>query len=313
MPATPESHVSRSAWLSLLLGPTGPPAVWLGYRSLYAINASEGRVRGRPLALAGMAVGGVVTVLFVVGCVALVVLRSRENSNRTACAENLRSLGEAVTTYQDQKPGTFPAATVPNPALTPEQRLSWCVAILPLLDVPKDAKADAKPRWGPLYDRIDLGRAWDAEVNAEAVRTNVPRFLCRGHVAHDPQAEPGWTDYVGLAGVGLDAARLPKTNPRIGAFGYDRTLRPADVKAGLSYTNMVTETGQDNGPWAAGGPFTTRGLDPDVSRYVGLDRPFGGFHPGGLNVLRMDGSVHFVSDNVEPALFRSMSQIRRGP
>src|SRR5262249_5568703 len=46
------------------------PAVWLGYRAVYAVNASDGRLRGRGLGKAGLALGlvglGVVAVWVVV-------------------------------------------------------------------------------------------------------------------------------------------------------------------------------------------------------------------------------------------------------
>jgi prepilin-type processing-associated H-X9-DG protein len=38
-----------------------------------------------------------------------------------------------------------------------------------------------------------------------------------------------------------------------------------------------------------------RPVDPAQSPLVGLDRPFGGLHPGGANLLMVDGHVLFFS------------------
>ena len=42
------------------------------------------------------------------------------------------------------------------------------------------------------------------------------------------------THYVGVAGVGPDAGRLPADDPRAGVFGYGRQTRLEDITAGSS-------------------------------------------------------------------------------
>jgi prepilin-type processing-associated H-X9-DG protein len=119
------------------------------------------------------------------------------------------------------------------------------------------------------------------------------------------------TSYLGIAGVGVDAARYPRKDPRAGFFGYDRVITQADITSGTSVTMMVAETTQHNGPWLAGGSPSVRGLDPDIERYIGLGRPFGGLHLDGLNVLWVDGSVRPVGERVAPAEFRASARINR--
>jgi hypothetical protein len=112
------------------------------------------------------------------------------------------------------------------------------------------------------------------------------------------------TSYVGLAGIDPDAAALPKTSPRAGFFGYERTLSRDDVQAGISFTLMAAETDRDLGPWTAGGRPTVRGLDPEETDYIGIGRPFGGLHAGGAWTLWVDGSARFVRDGVPAEEFR---------
>jgi hypothetical protein len=301
-------RTSPAALASFLLGLaslalfalTGLPALLLGLRGVRAVNASDGRLRGRSLALAGMVLGGLGTLVTVLGTLAIVVIHLRTVSDRTECVNNLRQLGLALNRHVEAH-GAFPPAAVPNRRLPPRRRLSWLAAVLPYL-------AEGTPagkRYEALAGRLDLRQAWDAPANADAVRTPVPVFLCPGHPDLSRQRQAAHATYVGLAGIGPDAARLPRTDPRAGVFGYDQGVKLREVTTGISYVTMVAETAAENGPWAAGGPPTVRGLDPETEDYIGPGCPFGGLHRGGLNALRVDGSVRWVSDAVSPGEFRA--------
>src|SRR4051794_30234295 len=61
------------------------------------------------------------------------ISRVREAARRTDCTNNLRQLGLAVHGYAGDYRG-FPTATVTEPSLAPERRLSWLVEILPYLE-----------------------------------------------------------------------------------------------------------------------------------------------------------------------------------
>src|SRR5262245_28706351 len=93
-----------------LLALTGVPAMVLGFRSLRAVNASDGRFRGARLAVAGMILGGIGTLLTVVGIAAVVFLRVQVDSRRMTCTDNLRQIGIALNKYADTH-DRFPAAT----------------------------------------------------------------------------------------------------------------------------------------------------------------------------------------------------------
>ena len=47
--------------------------------------------------------------------------------------------------------------------------------------------------------------------------------------------------------------------------------------------------------------------------YIGVGRPFGGCHPGGAYASMADGSVQFIKDTIEPAVFRTMFTRAGGP
>src|SRR5205085_2369316 len=114
---------------------------------------------------------------------------------------------------------------------------------------------------------LDRTKPWDAEGNCPplyqfgkdpdpgSVRI---REFGTVHLLQCPSrptpAEPGLpavTHYMGVAGVGADAAELPLADRRAGFFGYDRKVNMTDIKDGLSCTVAAIEAA-DGGHWTAG-------------------------------------------------------------
>jgi prepilin-type processing-associated H-X9-DG protein len=309
------SRLSKTAVVAFVLGvsslflsvATALPALYVGFRAVRAINSSDGRLRGRRLAVAGLILGSVTTLVTILGSAALLLLFIQDKSHLAGCTNNLRLIGQAVNRYSDHHDEQFPPGTVSNASLTPERRLSWEAAIVPFLS----EGTPAGKKWEELAGEIAFQEAWDAPANEKPHQVNVAPFLCPAFVRGFSDGRKGLTAYVGVAGVGLDAAALPLTDSRAGFFGYERTLTRGDITAGISTTRMVVETTYDNGPWLAGGPPTVRGLDPDSEHYIGLGRPFGGLHREGCNVLWADGSAHPVRNDIAPKAFRDSSRITR--
>jgi prepilin-type processing-associated H-X9-DG protein len=310
-----EPHLSKAAVVAFVLGVASPifsvvaalPAMYIGLQAVRAINSSGGQLRGHRLAIVGMILGAAMTLVTAIGCVALALLYLQDRSQVTVCTNNLRQIGQAVNTYSDHHIGHFPPATVPNAALTPDRRLSWEAAIVPFLS---QGEAAGK-KWEKLAGDIAFLEACDAPANAGPRQTNVTPYLCPTFVRAFSANGPGLTSYVGIAGVGLDAAGLPLTDPRAGFFGYERVLTRPDISAGISTTMIAVETTRDNGPWLAGGTPTVRGLDPNCEHYLGLGQPLGGLHRDGVNILWADGSVRFLNDRIEPDDFRALARINR--
>jgi hypothetical protein len=306
-------RIHPDAWLSfflglaslalLLLALTGLPALLIGLRGLRAINRSDGALGGARLAVAGMILGGVGTLATILGIAAIWILRAEENSRYVECINHLRQIGVALNKYADQN-GSFPPAAVPSKDLPPERRISWMADVLPLLGegTPSSAK------YQELAAELVRDRAWDDPANAKLARTRLRVFVCPAKF----DATPGTTQYVGMAGVGLDAAALKRDDPGAGVFGFDRGVARKEVTAGNSYTMMVLETARENGPWLAAGAPTVRGLEPELEHYCGPGRPFGGLHYHCTNVLWVDGSARPLSDDTPGRIVRAHARIRGG-
>ena len=149
----------------------------------------------------------------------------REAAARAQCQSNLKQIGFALHYYHDTYK-RLPTGTVPVCCYTPEQRLSWMASILPFVES------------SPVPSQISWSDRWDAEVNRGPVSTRIPIYQCPAHPGFEDG--PNHTHYVGLAGVGDDAAELATGDPRAGAFGYDRRVTFRGFERGTSFTAMAT-------------------------------------------------------------------------
>ena len=232
------------------------------------------------------------------------VAKVRESSRRIACTNNLRSLSLAVANYQGDNDGRYPTATMlekelapkdaPDTAaqiaygrLPPEKRLSWLVDVIPYLD--QDST----------YSRMEKDKGWDAEENRFAALMGYKSFHCPNYPERVPTTTLWSSHYIGIAGVGDDAASLPVDDVRAGFFGYDRTLSKKDLIRGESETVMVAETSAGQGAWTAAGPATVRGYEPATSH-------FGGNHGKGCQLGFADGSVRFIDGKMSDAEWRRL-------
>src|SRR5262245_982926 len=161
-------------------------------------------------------------VLILAGLFLAWVPRARESANRLRCQENERQVGWfALWDYTDRptvfggkdrpkqlgdiRPAAaalFPPGTVPNAELPPEERQSLYVILLPHF-----GQAD-------LAQRFDPKLPWGAGPNRAAACTPLTVLVCPSYHRPAQPDEPAPTYYVGNAGLGPDAARLPVDDPR---------------------------------------------------------------------------------------------------
>jgi hypothetical protein len=226
------------------------------------------------------------------------------------CANNLKQLALGLHNYAENHPERyFPSAVVASDG-SPERRLSWMVSLLPYVEQDE------------VFKRLDLAKPWDATENGPATNTRIQDYLCPagGQRIEQPY---GLSNFVGIAGVGEQAAWLPLTDARCGFFGHDRRIRLADVRDGISNTMMMVETAAQNGPWAAGGEATVRGVKPNVQPYIAENGQFGRVHrpPDAwrfatltplANVAMTDGSVRFLESTIGPQVFEALATIAGG-
>lgn len=238
-----------------------------------------------------IAVIGIITALLLPA-----VQMARESARRAQCSNNMKQIGIAVNHYEQQY-GYFP------PGCTEcylqlqlqfhEKRHAWSALILPFMEQEN------------LWRQLDINIRFNDEANKPATSTVVPTYLCpsttnrmedrREHFTTDGMA---CTDYGGNFGkAGWD--------PNIGPTGmliYNRPIRTADVLDGLAYTWIVGEstgrgTAGDAG-WANGRNIFDTSAHINDESLRGSDELFSD-HPGGVNVVFCDGTVKFISEQID--------------
>lgn len=237
--------------------------------------------------------GGPETVAVTAVSVALLlpaVQQARIAARRAQSMNNMKQIGLALHNYHDSF-NTFPRGAVENAKLKPEKQLSWITQILPFIDQ------------AVVSERIKQDQAWDSGDNATmaALRLFV---LLNPQVVESPEQKFGNTNYVGMAGVGKDSLTMTKPDKTCGIFGYNRSTKIQQITDGTSNTIMVTEVFKDFTPWAqAQGSIRALTSKPYINGADGIGGPF----RGGCHVLLGDGSVRFVSKDIDPKTLEALS------
>jgi prepilin-type N-terminal cleavage/methylation domain-containing protein len=236
-----------------------------------------------------------IELLFVIAIIAVLIglllpatRRVRGAAEYAQCQNNLKQLILALHNFESTGkpvpyPSTgsageklFPSGCV-GPGVTPEERLSWLVALLPYLE--QDS----------LHKQFDLEKGFAG--NSPAAQARIATLVCPGF---KEAAAGAITHYVALSGIGPAAASNPAGAAGNGIMGYDRLTSMAMIRDGASNTIALMETRAGLGPWARGGASTLRGFDHAVS--LQDDHPsFGGLHSLGINLALVDGSVRYVA------------------
>jgi DNA-directed RNA polymerase subunit RPC12/RpoP len=186
---------------------------------------------------------------------------------------------------------TFPSGTVPILGIVPENRLSWMAVLADRFD-----GATVHPVWD---------KPWNSPQNEAFVRRRLTIF--QNPTIAQLTGTDGYpaSHFVGVTGVGADAARLDNRHARAGIFAEDRRTRIDDIRDGASNTLLVLGVRDHLGSWAAGGQPTMRGLAREP--YVNGPDGFGTGSPESMQVLMADGRVMSVSDKIDPRIFRRMA------
>ena len=249
------------------------------------------------------------------------VCRVREAAARMMCTSHFKqwalALHNAADTFpverNEKQVSAFLSGTIPNTDLPPEQRLSWLVSALPYMEK------------SHVFLQIDSTRGAGDPRNQRPIENRFEHLICPSSGEYDRSSRT-WksagplTHYVGVAGVGADAATLPLGHPKTGIFGYDRrTVLRGDIPDGMSNTLLLIETSQNPGHWAFGGPATVRGFVPESAPYLGDGRPFGGWH-GDYAVWSSkkshycivafaDGSVRSLFNTIAPEILEALATV----
>ncbi len=222
---------------------------------------------------------------------------SRLAAARTVDEEHHRMLLLGLQGYE-KSTGAPPAGAAGAQLLPPDTRLSWLATLLPYYD---------HLDW---HEQLNFGRAWNDAANQRVTRR--PLELVVNPALGQATTKAGFpaTHYVGVAGLGDDAGNLEATDPRAGVFGFRPRVRRGQIPDGASHTIALAGVEQQLGPWAAGGAATVRGFTQPP--YINGPDGFGSGQPDGMMVGMADGSVRFLSKDIDPAVLAALVTINGG-
>lgn len=176
--------------------------------------------------------------------------------------------------------GKFPPAYVADADGNP--LYSWRVLILPHLEQMN------------VYEQFNRGKAWDGPENAHLSELNLPTYSCPSA----PKGHDGLTHYAMITG--------PEAL-------FDGTKAPSrdEIRDGPSNTILIVEMRDADIHWSEPRDIT---MDDLLANGINADgHPGGGsFHPGGMNAVLCDGSVHFLSNEIDLEVLRSLVTPRGG-
>jgi hypothetical protein len=246
--------------------------------------------------------------------------KMRSAGNLMRCQNNMKQILIACHNYHMDFE-RFPVGPRAKCDLAPSKRLSWITQIWPIY------------MCGGISYARDEAKPWDDPVNCppqechykaeggprEELMGNVLILLCPSNATRNDASLPCPTHYVGIAGLGADAAELPLTDRRCGIFGYDRRVSLKDITDGTSTTMALAEV-LDGGPWSAGGRATVRGLVSSEQPYLGDGGQFASFHrttsffgwTSDVHIAFADCSVRRFTANVSPQVFEALATIAGG-
>ena len=219
------------------------------------------------------------------------VQAAREAARRISCVNNLKQVGLALHGYHDAH-NTFPAGgwTVGT------MNSGWSAAILPWLEQPA------------LYAGLNLGFPYNNAANSTAAHTSLQVYLCpsepRSTLWNQAPADPfpsADADYGGMFGPrGLGNPSFTN-NPPAGPMIFNQPISLAQITDGSSATIAVGEAPEAiNALWASGHNLFDQSAPINARPPTEFGEELTSQHPGGVNVVFADGSVHFLKNSTAP-------------
>lgn len=246
------------------------------------------------------------------------VQAAREAARRMTCQNNLKQIGLATQMFHDVKGHLPPASDIDSGQreniLDSETKSGPLLALLPY--------AEEANR----FVRFDPNKSIDHPDNSGVAETSLSLYLCPsmtydlgqsqlGATSYSPSTttDSPWFVYQMDGSINVPYQGITRSAP---------VLSLVDVTDGLSSTIAFGEKdyfgGQiDSGPvWIGGyvlhafgstyGPFNPKMPPEDESLEGEYMTAFRSDHPGGVQFVMLDGSVHFIADDIDDDILDSL-------
>jgi prepilin-type N-terminal cleavage/methylation domain-containing protein/prepilin-type processing-associated H-X9-DG protein len=209
----------------------------------------------------------------------------RESARRTVCGNNLKQIGLALHLYHNSN-SAFPAGTTewrPFRSTDPNQRqLAWSAFLLPFIEQDN------------VFQKLDIGQAFDAVDNQEAAAEVISVYLCPSSQRDSDRVEGrGACDYGGIFGERITG----RNSPPKGTMLIGVPVAIGEIRDGTSNTLIVAEDSRwHEGQWINGRNIFDQAFA--INQAPGFENDIRSEHPGGANGVFCDGSVRFLDESM---------------
>ncbi len=234
------------------------------------------------------------------------VQAAREAARRITCVNNLKQIGIALHGYHDVF-NTFPAggwiALATQPA-TVNMNMGWSAAVLPWIEQ------------RALYNGLNVNFPYNNAVNSTAAYTVLTVYLCPSEPRQTnwnkypgPPPDPypsADADYGGMFGPrGLVPGFTD--NPPAGPMIFNQPISLAQITDGSSLTIQVGEDPEAiNAMWISGHNIFDQSAPINARPPSEYGEELTSQHPGGVNTLFGDGSVHFLKNQTNVIILAAL-------
>jgi prepilin-type N-terminal cleavage/methylation domain-containing protein len=247
------------------------------------------------------------------------VQAAREAARRASCINNVMQLGLAAHNYEFHNEALPPGVTDTKGPIRNEPQglhVSWLVKLLPFIEETA------------MYRKFDQSKGAYATENAAVRKMPLSIAICPSYPGEETVKE-GTIAVTTYAGCYHDV-EAPIDADNHGLMFLNSKVHFDEIYDGSTHTLLIGETREErdradeNLGWVSGTRWTLRNTskievptaqfaqpqpeddqekpqDVAASLYVG---GFGGHHPGGFNAVFADGATHFITETVDPAVWR---------
>ena len=213
--------------------------------------------------------------------------RVKARSPRNPCKNSMKQIGLALKNYAEIY-GRLPAASTGQP------EVSWRVQILRQIDQ------------APIWKKYDFSATWDSQENLPVAQTDSPHWQCFQHaVEFDDQDALGrfYTTYFMITGKGTisdgpDGTRFDELTD-----GTSNTITVIEAAGRRVVWTEPRDINIDTEPIGLNLPGPQKHFSPGVGS---------SYHGRGAHVLLGDGTVRFVSNDVDPEVLKNLMTISDG-
>jgi prepilin-type N-terminal cleavage/methylation domain-containing protein/prepilin-type processing-associated H-X9-DG protein len=232
------------------------------------------------------------------------VQAAREAARRTQCINNLKQIGLALYGYHDTF-ATFPSGgwiALPTQPNTTNMNVGWSAVVLPWLEQ------------AAVYNGLNLNFPYGNAVNSTNGHTVMTVYLC--------PSEPRTTfwnqdtgdiffyaddDYGGMYGPrGLGNPTFTN-NPPTGPMIFNQPIPQSQITDGTSQTIQVGEAAEAiHAMWIDGHNIFDECCPINARPPTEFGEELTSQHPGGVNTLFADGSVHFLKNSTNSVVLSAL-------